>query len=1182
MKKKNSYIGPDDSRFSRALHRARHHDQQPTKESPARKPQYSFRPTMSAAPENTTSLAILFSQETKENRPPGLTTQIVDRTKKKKKKNIWKWGPIRSMGSRSSGDRFPCSFSIYIDSINGLPFTMNALCLFVKLHKKNENTTVQTRPCRVLNGTADIDETLQIQSSVRIDAKYDCNIWVSVCALEMGGVALSTHCIDISRLVPQASGFDSPKPGRSWATTVKLSGRAKGALLVVTFACQLLGDGSSAGLGLSTLESEPHLLTTSPTMSELNLDDVPSLESLSSEEHSCQQPPACSDKGLGHEKSAWCDAEKNRILPKKQAERPPDGSNLLTYCDAPQTPRDRSLRNLESGNDGNAAASDYSSENDEVEFSVVDQGVEMGSIAFTERCPNRQEDNPSEKMQMGVDYGWQQGNASSFREQMQLIEDELARLEACLVAEDSCKESKPVDGGWNAEDGLKEKMLLCEGCHSEGTLAENPSIDKCLNAGNITKESLYADGNWSAEDSLIENLSVNETWIADSSLKGNQPVDVNWKRLDEDDKKAEETFLHEIARLSQGKQVVIGSSDEDTDSVTGEFLNLLESGQNASNIMSGSESNFPPALLLREFGQGLFLQTTVSPSPNLEEDLGLSLMDAAKLEMQKAEQAIRSKARAKILEDAETQALMQQWGLNEKAFKFSPPKTDYFSAHGKLIGNLISSPPLEEGLGSLVKTKDGGYIRSMNPGHFVNSKIGGRLVMHVSKPVVVPAEMGSSAMDLLRKMAAFGIDNLTSQAMMSMPMEDITGKTIQQVAVEESRTLEGPLNEVARPTSRGTGYGPEELDSHVSLLCSDDIQMTNKVNSNFINKISESKGRNVGTRSTKDSLDEYVSVESLAPLAMQKIEALALEGLKIQSTMADEDAPCYVDPLPSVESNYGNTQKGGGEGLAVMEEVASTHKLVSKDSDENPIQAGGILASAISLEKWMELDMGIANEADQKKNTRTNKAAHQDLHVTNSKNNSKRKQNNSRFSCMNETLTIAMLVQLRDPLRNYEPVGVPMIAIIQAERVIKPPRAKLSKQVPMSANAESEEDAEEQKPVQLQPQFKITEVHMAGLKAPDAVKKEWFFQKWGSKKQEQSGSRWLIANGMGKKNKPDLLKSKASPSQSKTTVVKPGETLWSISSRVHGTGSKWQEIASLNPHIRNPDIIFPSQTIRMK
>jgi len=53
--------------------------------------------------------------------------------------------------------------------------------------------------------------------------------------------------------------------------------------------------------------------------------------------------------------------------------------------------------------------------------------------------------------------------------------------------------------------------------------------------------------------------------------------------------------------------------------------------------------------------------------------------------------------------------------------------------------------------------------------------------------------------------------------------------------------------------------------------------------------------------------------------------------------------------------------------------------------------------------------MGISNEVDQNKNTHNIKVVDQDLHVANSKNTSKRKQINSRFSCMNETLAIAML-----------------------------------------------------------------------------------------------------------------------------------------------------------------------------
>lgn len=62
-----------------------------------------------------------------------------------------------------------------------------------------------------------------------------------------------------------------------------------------------------------------------------------------------------------------------------------------------------------------------------------------------------------------------------------------------------------------------------------------------------------------------------------------------------------------------------------------------------------------------------------------------------------------------------------------------------------------------------------------------------------------------------------------------------------------------------------------------------------------------------------------------------------------------------------------------------------------------------------------------------------------------------------------------------------------------------------------------------------------------------------------------------------------LLKSKDGGSKSSivvasqaTTTVHPGETLWSISSRAHGTGATWKELTTLNPHIQNPNVIFPN------
>jgi hypothetical protein len=64
--------------------------------------------------------------------------------------------------------------------------------------------------------------------------------------------------------------------------------------------------------------------------------------------------------------------------------------------------------------------------------------------------------------------------------------------------------------------------------------------------------------------------------------------------------------------------------------------------------------------------------------------------------------------------------------------------------------------------------------------------------MQVSSPVVVPAEMGSGIVDIQQRLASIGIEKLSMQANKLMPLEDITGKTMQQVAWEAGATLEGP------------------------------------------------------------------------------------------------------------------------------------------------------------------------------------------------------------------------------------------------------------------------------------------------------------------------------------------------------------------------------------------------------
>lgn len=353
------------------------------------------------------------------------------------------------------------------------------------------------------------------------------------------------------------------------------------------------------------------------------------------------------------------------------------------------------------------------------------------------------------------------------------------------------------------------------------------------------------------------------------------------------------------------------------------------------------------------------------------------------------------------------------------------------------------------------------------------------------------------------------------------------------------------------------------------------------------------KGLNLASSDCVEMGSEYVSLEDLAPLAMDKIEALSIEGLRIQSGMSDEEAPLNISPksigeISALEGKVAKNSMSLG-----LEGAAGLQLLDVKDCGDD---IDGLMGLSLTLDEWMRLDSGIVDEEAQI-GDRTSKilAAH---HATSTDlfsggwEGDKRggKRSGRRWGLLGNNFTVALMVQLRDPLRNYDPVGTPMLALIQVERVFVPPKPKIYSTVSEKGNSEQDDEPEaepETKTLAMEekneeedaiPQFKIKEVHVAGLKTEPGKKKVW-----GNPTQQQSGSRWLLATGMGKSNKHPFMKSKAVTKPSPTTAkVQPGDTLWSISSRVHGTGAKWKELAALNPHIRNPNIIFPNETIRLR
>ncbi|KAK8958469.1 hypothetical protein KSP40_PGU003188 [Platanthera guangdongensis] len=491
---------------------------------------------------------------------------------------------------------------------------------------------------------------------------------------------------------------------------------------------------------------------------------------------------------------------------------------------------------------------------------------------------------------------------------------------------------------------------------------------------------------------------------------------------------------------------------------------------------------------------------------------------------------------AKLFEDAESEALMREWGINEKAFQCSRPPE---SSNGG--GGLIDCPsqmaaklsPLGDGLGPFLRTRDGGFLRSMSPSLFRNSKNNASLIMQVSSPVVVPAEMGHGVMEILRRLASVGFEKLSAQAKNLMPLEDVAGKTMQQIAWEATSGEDAFNGETDAAISQNISRGKKEENLNLDL-------------SNAFDRVSE-----------------YVSVEDLGPLAMDKIEALCIDGLRIQSGMYGEEAPSNVSSqfLGSMSALEGKISVD--DSLLDLEGTAGLQLLDVKGKADD---ADGLMSLSITLDEWLRLDSGILDDEDQNSD-RTSKilAAH--------RGRTEGKWSGGRWGLLGSNFTAALMVQLRDPLRSFDPVGTPMLALVQVERIFVPLKPKIFAVV--SERGKCEED----KPDPLENtrnneeketrQFMITKVHVAGLRAEPNEKRIW-----GNQTQQKSGSRWLLANGMGKSIKHPFMKSKAS---SVTAKAQTGSALWSISSSFHGAGSKWKEMPAVNPHIRNPNINFPKR-----
>lgn len=724
------------------------------------------------------------------NRPMDSTSSSSSRSKsvskaqlselQKEKKSIWSWKPLKAL-SHIRNRRFNCCFTLQVHRIEGLPPSFNDLSLSV--HWRRRDGHLVTRPAKVVQGTAEIEENLMHTCSVygsrsgsQHSAKYEAKHFLLYAAFsDAPGVDFGKHRVDLTRLLPLTlEELEDDKGSGKWSTSFRLTGQANAATLNVSFSYMVIADNAikqSIADGLKSRQNVPksskiegrtgirrsgslpvELNRHSHASSSSSIEDIKDLHEV--------LPVSRSDfatsmdmlyQKLNEEKSFPSSENKPELeilYQKFDVEKTFSGSENKQELDG--FANDHELSKPSPHNLGVTKQIDEI-ENDVNEFTVIERGVELSS----KENPIT-EDVISETADVATSVSHD------------AVESNLLSLVQLQLASEAATEVSYPHQGSNVN---KNELLICDSTTNEDDVCSKESLMKELQA---------------ALES-VANLEV--------------------AALDSPEHQADYIGLKTRYKLSrEGKCLSI---DEATESVESEFLNMLGTDHSSLGMSPPeSEPESPREHLLRQFekealagGYSLFdfgvidgdLRDAAANSAllgNVSADF--DLLSVAEKEQQ-VPNHVKSKTKAQVLEDLETEALMREWGLNDKVFQASPHKSaggGFGSPVDLPPEESFELPPLADGLGPYLQTKTGGFLRSMSPSIFKNVKSSGSLIMQASSPVVVPAEMGYDVMEILQSLASVGMEKLSMQANKLMPLEDITGKTMNQLAMEASSSPE--------------------------------------------------------------------------------------------------------------------------------------------------------------------------------------------------------------------------------------------------------------------------------------------------------------------------------------------------------------------------------------------------------
>ncbi|KAA8523285.1 hypothetical protein F0562_009708 [Nyssa sinensis] len=573
----------------------------------------------------------------------------------KDKKSSWSWKALKAL-THVRNRRFNCCFSLQVHSIEGLPPFFDDLNLCV--HWKRRDSGLMTHPARVFQGIAEFEEQLTHTCSVygsrygpHHSAKYEAKHFLLYASVfDAPQLDLGKHRVDLTRLLPLTlEELEEEKSSGKWTTSFKLSGKGKGATMNVSFGYSVVASNSIAP---AVNRNVPEVLSLKKNHTSMvkHVAKFDQSNSRITRQHAGSLPA----RSLTSFHSVEEIKDLHEVLPTPRSEHSASLSMLYQKFDEEKLdiPVDyrpeldvfsESLEPLRP----NPYLSDSGKENvesecEDGEFSITERGIELSS-----------------KEHVKSEEGILKVSDSS------AVEESLGLTEIENVVEIALEEDTKLHPQVEELGSHRDELVVSDCISKENDICPKESLmDELESALN------------SMSDLVIEELNSQDDEIEIPNQENYTGVESNYEAI------------------RKGKSL---SLDAVTESVASEFFDMLGIEHSPLALSSESEPESPRERLLRQFekdalagGCSLFNfdiedrdqaefgyeAPTGSGCGIFSEDFNVSsAIQAAEDKANVATQAVKNKTRASVVEDLETEALMREWGLNEKAFQCSPPNS---------------------------------------------------------------------------------------------------------------------------------------------------------------------------------------------------------------------------------------------------------------------------------------------------------------------------------------------------------------------------------------------------------------------------------------------------------------------------------------------------------------------------